>query len=152
MIRVQCEDFDPGAELRDFGADDPRIGAVVSFTGLVRAHDGGADSPAITAMTLEHYPGMTEGQLAHIAEGATRRFSLCDALIIHRHGRLEVGARIVFVAAAASHRRAAFEACDFMMDFLKTRAPFWKREETADGQSAWVDARMADDAAAGRWS
>lgn len=141
-VRVQTGDFDLGVEA---AALEAGAGAVVTFTGIVRGGD-------VTAMTLEHYPGMTEAALAEIETEARARFDLIDTLIIHRVGRLEPGARIMMVAAAARHRGEAFEAASFLMDYLKTRAPFWKKEETTTGRSRWVDAREADDDAAARWS
>jgi molybdopterin synthase catalytic subunit len=148
MIRVQQEDFDVGAELARLTAGRSDIGGVASFIGLVRDLAGGA---AVGAMTLEHYPGMTEKKLADIEAEARRRWPLQASLIIHRYGRLEPGDRIVFVATAAAHRQAALESCAFLIDWLKTKAPFWKLEETASGPQ-WVEARDSDDAAAGRWS
>ena len=148
MIRVQREDFDIGAEIEALTGDNNEIGAVASFVGITRA-DAGA-GPATTAMTLEHYPAMTEKQLADIEAEACQRWELTASLIIHRYGRLEPGDRIVLVVTAASHRRAALDACAFLIDWLKTKAPFWKREETADGPR-WVAARAADDQAASRW-
>ncbi len=147
MIRVQQEDFDPGAEAERLIAGNTGIGGVVSFTGVVRETAG---EEAIAAMTLEHYPGMTEKKLAEIEQEANRRWQLDASLIVHRYGRLEPGDRIVLVITAASHRQAAFEANMFLVDWLKTQAPFWKREERASGE-AWVEAREADDAAAARW-
>ncbi|MBF0373261.1 MAG: molybdenum cofactor biosynthesis protein MoaE [Alphaproteobacteria bacterium] len=144
MIRVQAEDFDPGAELARFCQTTTDVGAVATFLGLVRG-DGG-----LIAMTLDHYPGMTERQLEAIEAEARRRWPLADALVIHRHGRLLPGDNIVFVATASTHRQAAFEACEFLMDWLKTKAPFWKFEEHAQG-GAWVEAKSTDDAAAARW-
>ena len=143
-VRVQAEDFDTGAELARLPADTPGVGAVSSFIGLVRGGDG------LTALTLEHYPGMTEAALHAIAEQADARWPLTAITILHRHGRLTPGDRIVLVAAASGHRAAALEAVAFLMDWLKTRAPFWKREEGAWG-SRWVEARTVDDAAAERW-
>jgi len=135
MIRVQQEDFDPGAELEQLhGKLRAGAGAVVSFTGLVRDLNEGAD---VTGMTLEHYPGMTEKALAAIATEATSRWKLIDAVIIHRVGPLEPNDRIVLVIAASAHRRDAFQACEFMIDTLKTKAPFWKKETTSQG-SRWV--------------
>jgi len=147
MIRVQQEDFDVGAELSRFGADNHAIGGVCSFVGLVRDMAG---DERISTMTLEHYPGMTEKQLAAIEAEARKRWPLEDSLIIHRYGRMEPGERIVMVATASAHRDAAFEAARFLMDWLKTKAPFWKLEETARG-GQWVDARESDDVAAERW-
>jgi molybdopterin synthase catalytic subunit len=147
MIVVQREDFNPGDLLAHFSAGDTGVGAVASFIGLVR--DRG-DSDGVSAMTLEHYPGMTERQLGDIETEAHRRWPLADVLIVHRYGRMEPGERIVFVAAASAHRDAAFEACRFLMDWLKTKAPFWKLEETEKG-ATWVEAKDSDDAAAARW-
>jgi molybdopterin synthase catalytic subunit len=147
MIRVQREDFDIGAEIERLTADNRRIGGVASFVGLVRDM---ADGEAIGAMTLEHYPGMTEKKLAEIEAEACKRWPLEASLVIHRYGRLEPGERIVLVVTASSHRLAALESCQFLIDWLKTKAPFWKLEETASG-GKWVDARDGDDAAARRW-
>lgn len=143
-VRVQTDDFDLGAEAEALGAGGA-AGAVVTFTGHVRGGD--AD---VQAMTLEHYPGMTEAALAEIETEAMSRWPLTGALIIHRVGRLSPGERIMMVATASPHRAAAFEAAEFLMDYLKTRAPFWKKEEI-NGEARWVDAREADDAAAARW-
>lgn len=147
MIRVQTDDFDPGRELEDMCAGDTSIGGVCSFVGLVRDF---ADDDGVTAMTLEHYPGMTERQLEAIEAQAHERWPLAATKIIHRVGRMEPGERIVFVAAASAHREAAFQACHFLIDWLKTRAPFWKKEEGASG-ARWVEAKGSDDAAAMRW-
>ena len=147
MIRVQTQDFDLGAEIKALTAGDAQIGAVASFVGLVRDINPDASSQA---MTLEHYPGMTEKLLSEIASDAEQRWSLNATLIIHRVGRLEPGDQIVLVACASRHRTAAFEACQFIMDWLKTDAPFWKLEEQ-DGQGAWVDAREQDRWARDRW-
>ena len=147
MIRVQREDFDVGAELAALSAGDRGIGGVASFVGLVREAAGGG---AVGAMTLEHYPGMTEKKLAEIEAEAQRRWPLSASLIIHRYGRLEPGDRIVLVATASSHRQAALEACAFLIDWLKTEAPFWKLEEVG-GEQRWVEARDSDDTAAARW-
>src|SRR5262245_19830360 len=152
MIKVQREDFDTGAELERLTAGRHDIGGVASFVGLVRELVGrpGRGGKAISAMTLEHYPGMTEKKLAEIEAEAGRRWPLAASLVIHRYGRLEPGERIVLVATASAHRQAALEACAFLIDWLKTQAPFWKLEETPDG-AEWVDARESDDAAAARW-
>ena len=144
MIRVQREDFDVGAELDSLTRNRHGIGGVVTFLGVVR------DSGGVTAMTLEHYPGMTEKQLAAIEIEARRRWPLEDVLIVHRYGRLTAGERIVLVVTASSHRQAAFEAAEFLVDWLKTKAPFWKLEETREG-AHWVEARTSDDSAAERW-
>jgi molybdopterin synthase catalytic subunit len=148
MIRVQEEPFDVGAELLALSAGRTDIGAVASFTGLVRDLAG---DHAVSAMTLEHYPGMTEKKLAEIEAEAHRRWRLQASLIIHRYGRMLAGEPIVLVATASPHRAAALESCAFLIDWLKTRAPFWKLEETADGEAAWVDARNSDDEATARW-
>lgn len=147
MIRVQQADFDPGAELGAVGSGNRRIGAVCSFIGLVR--DLAGDRP-VEALILEHYPGFTEKCLAAIEDTARARWKLEDALLVHRYGRLEPGERIVLVAAAAAHRRAAFEACEFMIDRLKTRAAFWKREDGA-GERRWLEPAGDDAHAAARW-
>ena len=147
MIRVQHEDFDSGVELERLAAGDHGVGGVASFIGLVRDKGG---SEGISALILEHYPGMTEKKLAEIEAEAQRRWPLSASLIIHRYGRLEPGDRIVLVATASSHRQAALEACAFLIDWLKTAAPFWKLEEVGD-EARWVEARDSDDDAAARW-
>jgi molybdopterin synthase catalytic subunit len=147
MIRVQEDDFDPGAELARLTEGRHEIGGVVTFVGLVRDMAGGAK---IGAMTLEHYPGMTEKQLAAIEAEANARWPLSASLIVHRYGRLEPGDRIVLVITASPHRDAAFDACRFLIDWLKTKAPFWKLEDTEAG-AQWVAADAKDDAAAARW-
>ena len=143
-ICIQPDDFDPGAELARL--EKLAVGAVASFTGLVRGDDG------LAAMTLEHYPAMTDAAVRKIADEAVRRWPLAGLVVIHRHGRLVSGDRIVFVATASSHRAAALESCAFLIDWLKTDAPFWKREEWVDGSARWVEAREADDTAKARWS
>lgn len=143
-ISIQPEDFDLGDEIAALKRSSGEIGAVVTFTGLVRGNGG------ITSMTLEHYPGMTEREIARHVEEAKGRWPLLGSTIIHRVGTLVPGDNIVLVAVAAAHRQAAFEAAQFLMDYLKTRAPFWKREERA-GESLWVDARESDEAATMRW-
>ncbi len=147
-VRVQRGDFDVGAELLALTKDRTDIGAVTSFVGLVRDMAGDAK---IGGMTLEHYPGMTEKELARVEAEANARWPLSASLIVHRYGRLEPGDRIVLCAAASPHREAAFEACHFLIDWLKTRAPFWKLEDTEAGPQ-WVAAKESDDAAAARWS
>ena len=147
MIRVQREDFDIGKELEALTRDRPSIGGVTSFVGLVRDIAGGEK---ISLMTLEHYPGMTEEQLAAIEAEAYRRWPLDAVLIIHRYGALKPGDRIVLVATASAHRDAAFDACRFLIDWLKTKAPFWKLEETSQG-ARWVEAKASDHDAAKRW-
>jgi molybdopterin synthase catalytic subunit len=145
-VRVQREDFDIGAEVARLAAGRTDIGAIVTFTGTVRGGDEG-----IASMTLEHYPGMTEEELARVEAEAGRRWPLLGSVIVHRVGTLRPGDDIVLVVTAALHRQAAFEAAEFLMDYLKTRAPFWKKELAADGSERWVEAREADDAAAQRW-
>ncbi len=147
MIRVEEDDFDVGAEIAALTGGKHGIGAVVTFVGLVRDMAGGA---RIGAITLDHYPGMTERGLAEIEAEAGRRWPLEASLIVHRHGRLDPGDRIVLVITASAHRREAFEACEYLVDWLKTKAAFWKLEETDEG-GKWVDARDADTAAAARW-
>jgi len=146
-VRVQAEDFDVGRELEALTRARVDVGAVASFVGLVRdANDG----HSIRGMTLEHYPGMTEKALEEIVREAKSRWDVIDCLVIHRVGALQPGDRIVLVGVSGAHRGEAFAACEFIMDYLKTRAPFWKREETPEG-SRWVEARSSDDEAAGRW-
>ena len=146
-IRLQREDFDAAAEAAQIARGRTDIGAVVTFAGICRDHEAGH---GVTALTLEHYPGMAEEEIArHVAE-AERRWPLLGVTVIHRYGRMVPGDNIVLVATASSHRAAAFAAAEFLMDYLKTRAPFWKQEERAGG-AAWVAAKDADDAAAERW-
>jgi molybdopterin synthase catalytic subunit len=147
-IRVQTEAFDLGAEVDAMRAGRTDIGAIASFVGLARDMNAGS---GVTAMTLEHYPGMTEKALAKLVDEACARWTLLDVTVIHRVGRLLPGDPIVLVAVAGQHRGEAFAACEFIMDYLKTRAPFWKKEETADGER-WVEARASDDTAAARWT
>jgi molybdopterin synthase catalytic subunit len=154
-VSVQEADFDAGAEIAALSAGRDDVGAVASFVGLVRADKastvGAGDTAAVQAMTLEHYPGMTEKALEAIVTEARGRWDIYGVRVIHRVGKLLPGDRIVFVAVASSHRGEAFAACEFIMDYLKTRAPFWKKEETPEG-GHWVDARESDDHAAERWS
>ena len=145
MIRVQAAPFDTGAELNGFSSAMRGAGAVVSFTGLVRDVAGG-----LSTMEIEHYPGMTEKALGAIRDEAVARWSLDGALVIHRHGPLQAGETIMMVATAARHRKDAFEAAEFLMDYLKSRAPFWKREVTADG-AEWVASKAEDEDALKRW-
>jgi len=147
-ISVQTADFDIGAELAALTADRTDIGGIGCFVGTVRNN---ALDQRVAAMTLEHYPAMTERAIARIVEEAERRWGLLGCTVIHRVGRLVAGENIVLVLAAASHRQAALDATAFLIDWLKTKAPFWKREEFLDGGGAWVEAREADDAAAARW-
>lgn len=154
MIRVQAEPFDPGAEIAAFTDTSGRVGAVATFLGLVRDHhpQDQQDAGPVRTLTLEHYPGMTERQLRALEDEARMRWpALADVLVIHRHGRMAPGEPIVLVCTASAHRAAALDACAFLIDWLKTRAPFWKREDTADG-ARWVEAKDADDAAAARWT
>lgn len=146
-IRVQTSAFDPGAELNALHAADVGVGGVVGFVGYVRDFNEGRE---VGGLFLEHYPGMTEKALAKIADEAGRRWPLLRLEILHRIGRLEPGEPIVFVGCASAHRQAAFEACEFVMDYLKTRAPFWKKEDTGEGPR-WVEGRDSDQEAAGRW-
>ncbi|SFR37391.1 molybdenum cofactor biosynthesis protein MoaE [Litoreibacter janthinus] len=145
-VVVQEAPFDPGAELNAFAKGDTDIGAVVSFTGVTRDVSGG-----LSRMLIEHYPGMTERALTQICEDAQKRWSLADILVIHRFGTMEAGDNIMMVATASRHRADAFAAADFLMDYLKSRAPFWKKEISADG-SDWVDAKDSDEDALDRWS
>jgi molybdopterin synthase catalytic subunit len=148
VVRIQPEDFDTAAEIAALTAGWRDIGAVVSFTGLCRDESG-----RLAALELEHYPGMAEAEIARVAQQAAERWPLCGLLAIHRYGLIRPGEQIVLVVATSNHRREAFEAADFLMDYLKTRAPFWKREHLADGSiGGWVEAKASDDAAAERWS
>jgi molybdopterin synthase catalytic subunit len=147
-VRVQLEDFDTAAELDRMTAGQTQIGAVVTFTGLVRDF---ANPDGVQRMTLEHYPGMTQRQLEAIVAEARQRWPLDDCLVIHRYGELVPGDRIVLVITASAHRQAAFEASAFLVDWLKTKAPFWKLEEDG-GQRRWVEAKASDDEAASRWN
>jgi molybdopterin synthase catalytic subunit len=144
LIRIEPQDFDIAAEMVALGSRSGDAGAVATFTGRVRADDG------LTALTLEHYPAMTEREIARHVGEAEARWPLLGVTIIHRIGRLVPGERIVFVAVAAAHRRAAFAACEFLMDYLKVHAPFWKQEERG-GHASWIEAKATDDDAAGRW-
>lgn len=146
-VRVQSEDFDVGAEIERLSAGRTDIGALSCFVGLVRDIHGGE---SVGAMTLEHYPSMTEKQIEKIVAEARERWPLQEALVIHRYGRMEPGERIVLVVTASPHREAAIRACEFLIDWLKTKAPFWKLEERDSG-AEWVDARESDDEAAAKW-
>jgi molybdopterin synthase catalytic subunit len=146
-VKVQLEDFDIGRELTALTDGKHAVGGLATFVGLVRDL---APQGRISAMTLEHYPGMTEKRLQEIADEAKSRWPLEDVLVIHRYGRLEPGDRIVLVAATSAHRQAALDACAFLIDWLKTKAPFWKLEEGDQG-GTWVDARESDDTAAAKW-
>ena len=145
MVRLQAEPFEPGALLSEFCAGRSDVGGVVSFTGLVRADQGGG-----TVLELEAYPGFTDGEIARIAEAAKARFALQDYLIVHRVGQIRPGEAVVFVAAAAAHRREAFEAADHLMDYLKSRAPFWKKEH-GPGGAKWIEPTARDLSDAARW-
>ena len=147
-VRVQREDFDIGAEVARLTAGRTDVGAIVTFTGTVRADN---DGTGVAGMTLEHYPGMTEQELARVEAEAAQRWPLQASLIVHRVGTLQPGDNIVLVVTASAHRQAAFDAAAFLMDYLKTRAPFWKKELTPEGEERWVDARDSDEAATGRW-
>lgn len=146
-VRVQAQDFDLGEELARLRGNDARVGAVASFIGTVRDRNDGSD---VAELELEHYPGMTEKALYDIAERAHARWPLYGAVIVHRVGPLAPCDQIVLVAVSSAHRGDAFAACEFIMDYLKTEAPFWKKEQTSEG-ARWVDARVTDDAARARW-
>jgi molybdopterin synthase catalytic subunit len=146
-VRVQTADFDVGREIAAMRAGDARVGAVATFVGTVRDVN---DATRVSTLTLEHYPGMTEKALEAIVADAKSRFDIYDALVIHRVGELKPTDQIVLVVVTGAHREAAFDACRFLMDYLKTRAPFWKKEETPAGPR-WVEARASDDEAAARW-
>lgn len=146
-VRIQKEDFDTGREIAALRQDNPKIGAIASFIGVVRDVN---DGDKIAAMTLEHYPGMTEKAIAEIIEQAKSRWSIFDGLVIHRIGQLQPLDQIVLVVVTGAHRGDAFAACEFIMDYLKTRAPFWKKEQTPDG-ARWVESRVSDDIAAESW-
>ncbi|MFA7239727.1 MAG: molybdopterin synthase catalytic subunit MoaE [Sulfuricellaceae bacterium] len=148
MVRVQNEDFDVGAEIAELRRDNARIGALACFVGLVRDLN---EDDSVSEMSLEHYPGMTEKALAEIVAQARLRWEIADALVIHRIGTLKPTDQIVLVATTSAHRHEAFASCEFIMDYLKTQAPFWKKEQTAQG-ARWVDARESDDTARQRWN
>ncbi|BAN68295.1 molybdopterin synthase catalytic subunit MoaE [endosymbiont of unidentified scaly snail isolate Monju] len=151
-IAVQTEPFDLAEETARLSAGDATIGAVASFVGLVRGHNRvGEDAADITTLILEHYPGMTEKALSRIVDAAAERWPLQAVTVIHRVGELRLGEPIVLVLTASAHRQAAFESCQFIMDILKTEAPFWKKERLPDGRERWVDARESDSEAAARW-
>jgi molybdopterin synthase catalytic subunit len=147
-VRVQVADFDVGAEVTRLTGARTDIGAIVTFTGTVR---GGSGPDAVASMTLEHYPGMTEAELTRVEADAHKRWPLQASSIVHRVGKLKPGENIVLVVTASAHREAAFAAAEFLMDYLKTRAPFWKKEVTAGGDERWVGFRDSDDVAAERW-
>jgi molybdopterin synthase catalytic subunit len=147
IVRVQSEDFDVAREIAALRGRDARVGAVAAFIGLVRDMN---DAEAVSTLRLEHYPGMTEKALSGIVEEAKSRWRIYDATVIHRVGELKPSDQIVLVAVSSAHRGEAFAACEFIMDYLKTRAPFWKKEQTPEGER-WVEARASDDEAAARW-
>jgi molybdopterin synthase catalytic subunit len=146
-VRIQEQDFDISRELAALRAGDKRVGAVASFVGVVRDLN---DAAQVSTLTLEHYPGMTEKALTQIVDDARRRWDIYDALVIHRIGALQPSDQIVLVAVTSAHRGESFAACQFIMDYLKTRAPFWKKERTPEGER-WVEARASDEDAAARW-
>jgi molybdopterin synthase catalytic subunit len=146
-VSIRPDDFDAGAEIAALRAGDGGVGAVAAFIGTVRNRSGGAE---IASMELEHYPGMTEASIEAMIDAAFGRFDIRAARVVHRVGRLAANEQIVLVAVASAHRGQAFQACEFLMDYLKTQAPFWKKESTGAG-ARWVDARVADDAALARW-
>ena len=148
IVRIQREDFDVAAEIAKLTEGRADIGAVVSFSGLCRDEQG-----QLSALELEHYPGMAEAEIARIAAEAIARWPLQGLAVIHRYGKIRPGENIVLVVAASTHRQAAFEAANFLMDFLKSRAPFWKKEHRVDGtDGGWVEAKQTDDQAAARWT
>jgi molybdopterin synthase catalytic subunit len=146
-VRIQTEDFDLSREIQQLRAGDARVGAVAAFVGTVRDRNDGAD---VAAMTLEHYPGMTEKSLEDIIQKAKARWDIYEVLIIHRVGPLQIEDQIVLTAVTSAHRGEAFAACEYVMDYLKTLAPFWKKEDTPEG-ARWVDARLSDDEALKKW-
>lgn len=147
-VRIQTQDFDAGAEIAALRRNRPEVGAIASFIGVCRDSN---DGDAVTKMTLEHYPGMTEKALENIVAEAKARWEVMEVLVVHRVGELKPTDQIVLVVVIGTHRGEAFAACEFIMDYLKTRAPFWKKEETPEG-SRWVEARSSDDEAAERWN
>jgi molybdopterin synthase catalytic subunit len=147
-IRIQTKDFDAGAEIAKLRAGNPQVGAIASFVGVCRDVN---DGEAVATMTLEHYPGMTEKALAKIVDEAIARWRVIDVTVVHRVGELKPTDQIVLVVVSSGHRGDAFAACEFLMDYLKTRAPFWKKEQTPEG-ARWVEARSSDDDAAARWT
>ena len=149
-VAIQTGDFDLAAEIARMRQHDHRVGAVCSFVGTVRAANEGDNGPQVLGMELEHYPGMTEKAIEAMVDEARRRFDIFAARIVHRVGVLQPGEQIVMVAVTSAHRGQSFQACEFLMDYLKTQAPFWKKERTPQG-AQWVDARVSDDAALARW-
>jgi molybdopterin synthase catalytic subunit len=151
QVRIGPEDFDLGREVAALRAADPAVGAVASFIGTVRDRSVGTGPADTTRMELEHYPGMTERAIEAMIDEARRRFRILGVRVVHRVGSLAPGDQIVLVVVTSSHRHDAFSACEFLMDYLKTQAPFWKKEHRPDGSAEWVDARVADDEALARW-
>ena len=149
-VSIQTQDFDLSAEIAALRARDKRVGAVCSFVGTVRGANEGNTGPPVLSMELEHYPGMTEKAIEAMIDEAHKRFDIYAARVIHRVGLLQPGDQIVMVAVTSAHRGQSFQACEFLMDYLKTQAPFWKKEHTPEG-ARWVDARVSDDAALSRW-
>ena len=149
-VVIQTEDFDVSTEIAALRAGDGRVGAVCSFVGTVRDRNGPAAAGSVQAMELEHYPGMTEKAITQMIDAARQRFDILGARVIHRVGVLQPQDQIVLVVVSSAHRGESFQACEFLMDYLKTQAPFWKKETTPDG-AHWVDARVQDDAALARW-
>lgn len=151
-VSIQTADFDLGAEVARLRDGDAGVGAVATFVGTVRDRERPSDgAPVVHTLELEHYPGMTEAAIERMIDAAFQRFDLRAARVVHRVGPLALGDQIVLVVVTSAHRGQAFQACEFLMDYLKTQAPFWKKEHTADGQARWVDARVADDDALRRW-
>jgi molybdopterin synthase catalytic subunit len=148
-VVIQTQDFDLSAEVAALRAQDPRVGAVCTFVGTVRDRNAG-DAGSVRSLELEHYPGMTEKSIEAMVDDAHRRFDIFGARVVHRVGLLQPMDQIVLVAVTSAHRGESFKACEFLMDYLKTQAPFWKKEQTLEG-AQWVDARVADDAALARW-
>jgi molybdopterin synthase catalytic subunit len=149
-VSIQTQDFDLSAEIAALRARDKRVGAVCSFVGTVRGANEGNNGPPVLSMELEHYPGMTEKAIEAMIDEAHKRFDIYAARVLHRVGLLQPGDQIVMVAVTSAHRGQSFQACEFLMDYLKTQAPFWKKERTPQGEQ-WVDARVSDDAALQRW-
>lgn len=149
-VSIQTQDFDLSAEIAALRSRDKRVGAVCSFVGTVRGANEGNNGPPVLSMELEHYPGMTEKAIEAMVDEAHRRFDIYAARVVHRVGLLQPGDQIVMVAVTSAHRGQSFQACEFLMDYLKTQAPFWKKERTPQGEQ-WVDARVTDDEALKRW-
>lgn len=150
-VRIGPEDFDVSREIASLRAQDRSVGAVAAFVGTVRDRSAVDSAVDTVGMELEHYPGMTEQAIESMIDDARRRFRVCGVRVVHRVGALSPGDQIVLVAVTSAHRNDAFQACEFLMDYLKTQAPFWKKEQRPDGSAEWVDARVSDDAALARW-